>query len=90
MWLKNLGRLTFVLVRLKKKKKVRCTSAECYLILNSKSQLKNFPTYESAHDYTAVTLPGSRCSEQACEIFKYNRDKCEKHGQDIYSAIEEY
>ncbi|KAI3356757.1 hypothetical protein L3Q82_003436 [Scortum barcoo] len=68
------------------------TLLKLYLPYRSETQLKssNFPTYKSFHDYAGVQLPGSEHPESVLQIVKRNREKYEKHREDIESAIEEY
>ncbi|KAJ4946408.1 hypothetical protein JOQ06_024075 [Pogonophryne albipinna] len=68
------------------------TLLKLYLPYRSESQLKsiNFPTYKSFHDYAGVQLPGSQYPEAVSQIVKRNREKYEKHRNDIETAIEEF
>ncbi|CAJ1069182.1 uncharacterized protein LOC115579693 [Xyrichtys novacula] len=68
------------------------TLLKLYVPYRSENQLKSthFPTYQSVHDHAAVWLPGSQHPERVKAIVKRNREKHEKHREDIDSAIQEF
>uniref|UniRef100_A0A8C5FK64 ATP-dependent DNA helicase n=2 Tax=Gadus morhua TaxID=8049 RepID=A0A8C5FK64_GADMO len=76
----------------KKPEQFHGTLLKLYLPYRSETQLKsiNFPTYKSFHDHAGVQLPGSEYAELVSDIVKRNREKYEKHREDIDSAIAEY
>ncbi|KAL7370331.1 hypothetical protein ABVT39_025630 [Epinephelus coioides] len=68
------------------------TLLKLYLPHRSEGQLKSvhFPTYKSFHECACVQPPDLDHLVRVAHIVKLNRDKYEKHREDIESAISEY
>ncbi|XP_074542437.1 uncharacterized protein LOC141802702 isoform X2 [Halichoeres trimaculatus] len=68
------------------------TLLKLYLPHRSDDQLKsrNFPTNQSFHDFACVQLPGSEHPEPVRQIVNRNREKYEKHREEIENAIKEF
>merc|ERR1712035_292509 len=68
------------------------TLLKLYLPHRSESQLKShhYPTYKSFHESAYVQPPDLDQPVRVAHIVKLNRDKYEKHREDIQSAINEY
>ena len=68
------------------------TLLKLYVPYRSETELKtrHYPTYQSFHDHARVLIPGTERHEMVCYVVKRNREKYEKHREDIDSAIAEF
>ncbi|XP_073808479.1 uncharacterized protein [Danio rerio] len=68
------------------------TLLKLYLPYRTDRQLKcaQFPTYQSFYALASVKLPGSDEVQHVYNIVSENREKYEKHNEDIERAIEEF
>nr|XP_021333346.1 uncharacterized protein LOC101884770 [Danio rerio] len=68
------------------------TLLKLYLPYRTDSQLKcaRFPTYQTFYALASVKLPGSDEVQRVYNIVSENREKYEKHNEDIERAIEDF
>lgn len=68
------------------------TLLKLYLPYRTDGQLKStrFPKYESFYSFASVKLPGTDEVQRVCKIVNKNREKYEKHNEDIEQAIEDF